>query len=214
MMHDLRRHLRFILAFVLGLLAGFLSWRMQSIDRLLIFSNVFYLSYLVLAGHMVSHMSLNGLRRHADDDDEGLRLIVPLAVGSVGISLVAIVLALQDPGGGVWLRPYMALVSVPLGWAMVHTVMAFHYAGLWYAPTATSTEARGLDFPGDDAGGLAGIWDFIYFSFTLGMTAQTSDIAITTTRLRRITVLHSALSFFYNTVLVALTVNVAVTLGQ
>ncbi|MGR3542919.1 MAG: DUF1345 domain-containing protein [Paracoccus sp. (in: a-proteobacteria)] len=57
------------------------------------------------------------------------------------------------------------------------------------------------------------MWDFVYFSFTLGMTEQTSDLAIRDTRLRRIATLHSALSFFFNTVILALAVNLAVSLG-
>ena len=118
-----------------------------------------------------------------------------------------------------WLRVILPLValailSVPLGWAMIHTVMAFHYASLWHAPAPGGGLARGLEFPGQGKGELAGIWDFIYYSFTLGMTAQTSDVAVTSTALRRVTIVHSGLSFFYNAVLVALTVNAAVSLGQ
>lgn len=210
---DLRRHLRFLLAFGLGLAAGLAACRLHAVDRLLIFGDVFCLAYLLMVAHMVGRMSVGDLRRHADDDDEGMRVIAPMAIGSVLLNLLAIHMTLQDPGGFA-LRPAMAILSVPLGWAMIHTVMAFHYAGLWYAATPAGKEARGLEFPGPDKDGLAGIWDFIYYSFTLGMTAQTSDTSVTTTRMRRVTIIHSALSFFYNTVLVALAVNAAVGAGR
>ncbi|ARC35430.1 DUF1345 domain-containing protein [Paracoccus yeei] len=214
MIGDLRRHLRFLMAFGLGLVAGMLAFRMAWLDRLLIFADVFCLAYLVLVALMMRRMTVRDLHRHADDDDEGMRLIVPLAVGVVVLSLFAIHMTLRDPSGGFSLRPALAILSVPLGWAMIHTVMAFHYASLWHAPAPGGGLARGLDFPGQGKGELAGIWDFIYYSFTLGMTAQTSDVAVTSTALRRVTIVHSGLSFFYNAVLVALTVNAAVSLGQ
>ncbi len=214
MIGGLRRHLRFLLAFALGLAAGLAAWRMQAVDRLLIFADLFCLTYLLMVARLVRGMTAGDLRRHADDDDEGIRLIVPMAVAAIVLSLAAIHMTLRDPGGGLVLRPALAILSVPLGWAMIHTVMAFHYARLWHGRDAAGGGGGGLAFPGRPDGEPAAIWDFIYFSFTLGMTAQTSDVAVTSTAMRRVTVLHAALSFFYNTVLLALAVNAAVSLGR
>lgn len=212
---DLRRHLRFLLALALGLVAAALAFALPAIDRLLIFSDVLCLSYLGMVGVTMRHMSPQGLARHADADDEGARLIVLIAVGVVMVSLSAIVLTLHDQGAGSRLRAGLALVSVPLGWAMIHMVMAFHYAHTWYRPQGVGKPPLGgLDFPGLAEGASPGIWDFVYYSYTLGMTAQTSDVEVTRTAFRKITILHSALSFFYNTVLLALAVNAAVSLGQ
>lgn len=225
---DLRRHLRFLLAFGLGLCAGGAvlvlgggaePGQAGPVDAVLVFGDVFCLAYLGLVAHLVRGLGPAGLARHAGEDDEGMRLIVPMAVGAVVVGLVAIAMTLRDPGGGLGLRPLLALVTVPLGWAMIHTVMAFHYAHLFHGPDPAGGGARagGLDFPAPEHAGAAplpGIWDFIYFSFTLGMTAQTSDVVILSGALRRTTILHSALSFFYNTVLVALAVNAAVALGR
>lgn len=236
---DLRRHSRFLLAFGLGLCAGgavlVVPGQAGPVDAVLVFGGVFCLAYLGLVAHLMRGLGPEGLARHAGEDDEGMRLIAPIAVGAVLVGLVAILMTLRDPGGGLGLRPLLALVTVPLGWAMIHTVMAFHYAHLFYGPDPGGGQGRagGLAFPappdappapgpgaasgaasGTASGMGPGIWDFIYFSFTLGMTAQTSDVAILSTGLRRTTVLHSALSFFYNTVLVALAVNAAVALGR
>ncbi|ABL71725.1 DUF1345 domain-containing protein [Paracoccus denitrificans] len=213
MLQDLRRHLRFLLSFALGLAAGLALYRMQLVDRLLIFSVLFCAGYLVLTGLLMRGISAQILRGQADRDDEGMILIVPLAVGAVAISLAAILLTIRDPHAGIALRPVLALASVPLGWVMIHTVMAFHYASLWYARGPDGTEARGLGFPGLADGEDAGIWDFLYYSFTLGMAAQTADVTALTTRMRRVTLFHSAFAFFYNTVLLALAVNAAVSLG-
>lgn len=212
MIPSLRHHLRFLAAFVLGLLVGLGAWGLPPVDRLLLFSFCFSLTYLVMTAAMMRHVTPGFLRQRADLDDEGIPLIVAIAIGSVAISLGAILMTIREPHTGLALRPVLALASVPLGWAMVHTVMAFHYARLWYGRDAQGIEARNLGFP--ELEGDAGIWDFLYYSFTLGMTAQTSDVGVLDTRARRVTLLHSAFAFFYNTVLLALAVNAGLSLGQ
>jgi uncharacterized membrane protein len=54
-----------------------------------------------------------------------------------------------------------------------------------------------------------GAWDFLYFSFVVGMTAQVSDVQVVSTAIRRVTLAHGILSFFINTIIFALAVNVA-----
>lgn len=213
MLQDLRRHLRFLLSFGIGLVVGLVAWNMQAVDRLLLFSVSFCLCYMLMTALLVRGMTVEMLRRHADLDDEGMLVIVPIAFVSVAISLVAIVLTVRNPHSGFWLRPALALASVPLGWAMIHTVMAFHYASIWYARRPDGTERRNLGFPGIGPGQDAMIWDFLYYSFTLGMAAQTADVTTLDSQARRITLIHSALSFYYNTVLLALGLNAAMSLG-
>jgi uncharacterized membrane protein len=103
------------------------------------------------------------------------------------------------------------VISVPLGWATPHTVMAFHYAHLFYAghPSSHLVDAGGLAFPGTRE---PRSWDFLYYSFVVGMTAQVSDVQVVSTSMRQITLVHGMVSFFVNTVIIALAVNVA--LGQ
>ena len=72
--------------------------------------------------------------------------------------------------------------------------------------TAQGERANGLKFPGD---GKPDYWDFIYFSFVIGMTFQVSDVAVTNKWIRRSVVAHGVLSFFFTTTVVALTVNMA-----
>lgn len=213
MLADLRRHLRFLLSFAIGLAVGLAAWTMQPLDRLLLFSVSFCLSYMLMTGVLVRRMTAAMLRRHADLDDEGMMVIVPIAFGSVAISLVAILLTIRDPQSGIALRPALALASVPLGWAMIHTVMAFHYASIWYGRHPDGREKRNLGFPGLGPDQDAMIWDFLYYSFTLGMAAQTADVTTLDSQARRITLIHSALSFYYNTVLLALALNAAMALG-
>ncbi|MBL9056605.1 MAG: DUF1345 domain-containing protein, partial [Rhodobacteraceae bacterium] len=91
--------------------------------------------------------------------------------------------------------------------AMVHTLASFRYAHLHYAPD----ESCQLDFPGQEPPNL---WDFLYFGFTIGMTAQTSDVVVATARMRRVVLLHAVAAFFYNTVILALAVNAALALAR
>lgn len=213
MLGDLRHHYRFLLSFAIGLLAGLIIWWAPVVDRLLVFSFTFSLVYLLITAALTPTISADFLRGRADLEDEGMWLIALIAVGSVVISLIAIWLSIREPAG-LTLRPFLALLSVPMGWAMVHTVMAFHYASLWYAKAPDGHEVRNLGFPGIGPDQDADLWDFLYYSFTLGMAAQTADVTAMDTRARRLTLMHSGFSFFYNTVLLALALNAAMSLGQ
>ncbi|MGR3522483.1 MAG: DUF1345 domain-containing protein [Paracoccus sp. (in: a-proteobacteria)] len=205
-----RRHSRFLVALAVGALAVLVAPR-GIIDRVLLGGDLFFAVYLAASGLHARHLTAGDLRRHGREDDEGAGLIVALAVAAIALSLSAVIGALGTAKGqGSALQPLLAVLSVPLGWATLHMVMAFHYASRYYARQGSGKAAGGLDFPDTHD---PGVWDFVYFSFTLGMTAQTSDVAIRDTRLRRIATLHSALSFFFNTVILALAVNLAVSLG-
>ena len=97
----------------------------------------------------------------------------------------------------------LAIATVILSWAFIHTIFALHYAHDFYGK---GQRATGLKFPGD---GQPDYWDFIYFSFVIGMTFQVSDVAVTNKWIRRSVVAHGVLSFFFTTTVVALTVNMA-----
>jgi hypothetical protein len=95
-----------------------------------------------------------------------------------------------------------AALTILLSWAFIHTIFALHYAHEFYDVTA-----GGLVFP--QSGGDPDYWDFVYFSFVIGMTSQVSDVAVTSQELRRIVTAHGVLSFVFNAALLALTVNLA-----
>ena len=94
-----------------------------------------------------------------------------------------------------------------LSWTFVHLIFAFHYAHAFYAPAAKGGDRGGLLFPGGEA---PDYWDFLHFSLIIGVAQQTADIQITDRTLRRTTTVHSLTAFLFNTVIVALTVNLAV----
>jgi len=96
---------------------------------------------------------------------------------------------------------------------VLHTVMAFHYADLHYFddPDTPDDDSRDLDFPGC---ALPGPWDFLYFSFVVGMTCQVSDVQVKTATMRRAVLSHGVASFFFNTVFIAMAVNAGVSLAS
>ncbi len=206
-MHIVPRHGRFLIAFALGLAAGGAAWALSVAPdfALLTAADIFFLIYLVLTARIIGSTGPEDLRRHAGEDDEGVPLILILAALAVLVSVTAIFLVLNADASSLAAR-LAALVSLPLGWATIHTLAAFHYAHLHYRG-----EGPGFRFPGKgdpDAG------DFLYASFTIGMTAQVSDVEVATRPLRRAVLVHGVASFFYNTCILALAVNAALTAGQ
>ena len=147
--------------------------------------------------------STDGIRARAAALDEAGRAVLPLALVAAMAS-VAVVIgeAIGGAGGGAAL----ALTTVALSWLFVHVIFAFHYAHAWYAPAA-GRDAGGLIFPGGDE---PDYWDFLHFSMIIGVAAQTADVQIASKALRRISTVHSVTAFVFNTVIVALSVNLAV----
>jgi uncharacterized membrane protein len=147
--------------------------------------------------------STDGIRARAAALDEAGRAVLPLALVAA-MARVAVVIgeAIGGAGGGAAL----ALTTVALSWLFVHVIFAFHYAHAWYAPAA-GRDAGGLIFPGGDE---PDYWDFLHFSMIIGVAAQTADVQIASKALRRISTVHSVTAFVFNTVIVALSVNLAV----
>ena len=204
------RHRRFLSAFAAGVGLGLIGlWAAPAapVQAVLVAANGFFAIYLLLMLHFARHVSVEDLRRHAELSDEGVPLIVALAAGAVGLSLTAIALSLQD---GSRVQAALAVASVPLGWAMLHMLAGFHYGCLFYA-AGKAGDQRGLVFPGAET---PGAWDFFYFAFVIGMTAQVSDVTTDSPAMRRVVLAHSVVAFFYNTVILALAINAAVALGQ
>lgn len=201
------RHGRFLIAFALGLAAGLAAWLLSvtPVFALLVAVDAFFLIYLVLTARILGSTSAGDLRRHAAEDDEGVVLILGLALVAVVVSITAIFLVVNAEAN-TWAARLAALASLPLGWATIHVLAGFHYAHLHY-----KGPAPGFRFPGKDD---PDAWDFLYASFTIGMTAQVSDIEVTTREMRRAVLVHGVASFFYNTGILALAVNAAVTAGQ
>jgi uncharacterized membrane protein len=207
------RHDRFIASFAAGVAFALAVWLALRAGAhpygtelaVLAGADAFCLAYLWLILRFARAATPALLRTRAAREDEGLGLILTLAASALTVSLIAIFAVVNRQGGVAWPEAVLALAAVPLGWAMVHVLATMHYAHLFYEPGA---RGGGLTFPGTQEPGL---WDFLYFAFGIGMTAQVSDVVVTGSRMRRVVTVHAVASFSTNTVILALTVNAAMT---
>jgi uncharacterized membrane protein len=105
----------------------------------------------------------------------------------------------------------LSMIAVFLSWALLHIVFGIHYARLYYdrTPLSGSADRRPLEFPNDEQ---PDFWDFMYFSFTLAVCYQVSDITICSRHLRRVALAHLMLSFFNVTIILGLAVQIISTL--
>jgi uncharacterized membrane protein len=111
------------------------------------------------------------------------------------------------------LHRIVSLLSIGFSWILLHTIFALHYAALYYKdnPTGEKTPISGLHFPEDNDPDYL---DFAYFSFVIGMTFQVSDVDISSKHLRKLVLLHSLVSFAFNTIIVALTISILSNSGK
>jgi uncharacterized membrane protein len=177
---------------------------LRLVTRLLIAWDVFAALYLVLVYIMMLRSGHRHVRRNAVLQDDGRFLIVTVTVLGAFASIAAIVFELGASRHAVP-QLLLATATITLSWAVVHTAFALHYAHDYYR----GAKPGGLQFPSGDQHDHADYWDFVYFSFVIGMTAQVSDVGITDKTIRRTATVHGIISFVYNTALVALMVNIA-----
>jgi uncharacterized membrane protein len=196
---------RTFIALALGILVFFLLPEARRLPtRLLVGWDVFAALYLVLAYVMMLRCDTSHIRRSAVMQDDGRFLLLLLTAFGAFASLAAIVFELGaskgNPAGLI-----LAIVTIALSWTTVHTAFSLHYAHEFYR----NKKPGGLQFPSGDTHVEADYWDFVYFSFVIGMTAQVSDVGITDKIIRRTATVHGIISFVFNTALIALMVNIA-----
>ena len=168
------------------------------------------ISFLGLSWWLMVNATPDSMRRHAQHEDPGRLMILSLITAAACSSLFAIGFILRDKGAEnrlLILHLALSIVTIVGSWLLVHTIFASHYARAYYQPGKSLHECKenGLDFPGDIE---PDYWDFLYFSFVIGMTSQTSDVEVTSREIRRLALLHGVLSFFFNTTIVAMTINI------
>lgn len=196
---------RTFIAIAVGVAVAFLvPDTRRLVTRLVVGWDAFAALYLVLAYFMMLRCDVAHIRRSAVLQDDGRFVILMMTVLGALASLGAIVFELGaskgNPAGLI-----LATVTIALSWALVHTAFALHYAHDFYRGKTPG----GLQFPSGDAHVDADYWDFVYFSFVIGMTAQVSDVGITDRVIRRTATVHGIISFVFNTALLALMVNIA-----
>lgn len=205
----LRPRLLIALAAMVGLAlllpAGW-SWT----TRLLIAWDAGAVLYLALLSATMLSETVAQIRARAEQQDEGAAAILVIACLAATASIAAIGLQLAGlgslPAGERGLHLALGGFTILCSWTVLHAFFTLHYAEAYYEKEAAEPC---LDFPGKSDPDYV---DFLYFAYTIGCTSQTSDIAVTTRRARGLVLIHSVLSFIFNTSILALGINVGASL--
>jgi len=203
---------RLFIGLLVGVLAfPLLSHRLSAQTRAICAWDVGVIVFLALAAELFVTEPSDGMRRHAAAQQEGEWTIFWITVAVVVISLVAIIGEFSGtkdlPAGKRSLHIALVALTLFVSWLMTHVSFGMRYAHEFYTTSPGRIEVDGgLIFPGEPRPDYL---DFLYFSLVLGMTFQVSDVQVTARTLRRLATVHGLLSFLFNTVIIALTVNIA-----
>ncbi|MEG3125169.1 DUF1345 domain-containing protein [Sphingomonas sp. GB1N7] len=166
----------------------------------------FDIAALVFLGAVVPLLGKRAadMRAIAKSNDANRALL--LAVTAIVMGMILVSVASEMMGGkSTMLGIALIVATLVLAWLFSNTIYALHYAHIFYLGDAKGKDRGGIDIPGCDE---PDYWDFVYFSFTLGMTFQTSDVEITAPAIRRVVIGHCLAAFVFNIGVLAFTINV------
>lgn len=202
-----RYHPRLWTAVIAGVLAFFLvpgDWEL--ISRILVSWNIGVALFLVLIFTWMTRMSPELICSHYIDEDQSAPFILTVVVLAALLSVAAIVqpLATLRHVAGMERVAHMMLAAVTLvsSWLLVPTMFTTHYADMFYS---ASEDERPLQFPSTSR---PAFWDFAYFSFTIAAACQTSDVSTTNQAVRKVVIVHTLVSFFFNASILGFAINV------
>ena len=184
-------------------------FNMSATIRLIICWDVFALTMLALTWFLFFNTTAEQQPAIVKRQDDDIRVTFAIVLTAVCTSLVGTVLLIINNQESVQekeLRTVVTLAAITLSWILLHTIFTIRYAHLYHNHDMhkAGSEEHGIDFPTAEAPDYI---DFAYFSFVIGMTFQVSDVTISSKSVRRYVLMHSLISFVFNTIIVALTVN-------
>jgi uncharacterized membrane protein len=212
----MRGHPRLFAGIAVSLLTGVLlpdSFRLAT--RLLIAWNAGIWLYFIAAGIMIARATPQSTRRRAETSDEGRFFILVFTSLAAIAAMAAIVahLAIVKDSTGVMkgLHIGLAAATIVSAWFFIHLTYALHYAHEYFdeyfaEPDRPAAQRGGLAFPGTEH---PDYYDFLYFSYVIGVACQTADVIISSRAMRRVALIHCVLAFFFNSAVLALTINIA-----
>jgi len=207
---------RLFIAMACGIAIGLAlpsEWRVTT--RLLIGWNIATWLHFILAAIMIATASDVTIRKKAEIQDEG-RFVILLLASLAALAAFGAIFAqlgtvktltglLKD------LHIALAAATIMSAWTFTHLMFGLHYAHDYFLERAGSggrpaKKAGGLIFPGTKE---PDYFDFLYFSFVIGVACATADVEITSQPMRRTALVHCVLAFFFNSAVLALTINIA-----
>lgn len=196
----------------LGVLAA--AWTAQKVwlpaddwrDGIALAFDAAALVFLASLAPLLGQCDAEAMREHSRANEARRLLVLALTSLLTIVAMAAITGELEGARGGDWIAMAKLVGTLLLIWTFANGVYALHYAHAFYmAKPGTGGDTAGLDFP---ATPTPDYWDFAYFSFTLGMTFQTSDVAVTAPAIRKVVLFHTFAAFVFNIGVIAFTINV------
>jgi uncharacterized membrane protein len=205
----LRRRVRLIAGLAAMVVAFFaIPGEIRTPTRALIAWNVGAWLFLGLIALMAARGSSDSVRAHAAEEDENQWALLAIAIVVATAALAAIVFELGPVKDMTGLRKgeHIGLVAATIlsAWTFTHAMFALHYAAEYYAPGDDGVRA-GLRFPEEDSPGWG---EFVYQAFVIGCACATADVNATSRSMRRACLAHGVVAFFFNTIILALTINI------
>ena len=185
------------------------------LTHLLISWEVFCMCLIIMEWITFSTTTIQQIRRQSSLQDSSrmvIFLIILVATLSSFLAILLLVVTKEKFKNQQDLHLIISVAGLILSWFLIHTIFTLRYAHIYYDDDERdpTTHAAGLSFPEDEA---PDYMDFAYFSFVLGMTFQVSDVEIQSKKIRRLAMWHGMLSFGYNTIMIALTINMIAGFG-
>ncbi len=195
-----------VLIVALPILTSALGWRHGVMASFDVAAAIFLLSLKSL----LATPHAREMRLHAAANDANRALLLAITVGVTGVVLVAVGSELIEKGSPRASAVILIVATLALSWLYANMVYALHYAHLFYSQgdldgDGNKEDKGGIDFPKTRE---PNYWDFVYFSFTLGMTFQTSDVEMTSTSIRVVAIFQCLAAFVFNIGVLAFTINV------
>ncbi len=185
------------------------SFALHAITRAIIGWNAGAWLYLILASRMMFWTTHQRIRARAIEQDDGKLVILGMVVIAAIVAIGAIVAELsvvKDIHGMLrYAHITLAVLTIMSSWAFTQVMFALHYAHDFYV-SKEQGDSGGLTFPGT---AMPEYGDFLYFACVIGTSGQTADVSFTNRKMRQTGLVHCILAFFFNTTLVALTINIA-----
>jgi uncharacterized membrane protein len=208
--------IRFLIALAVGVAVYLLAPIENGVTRALAGWNAGGWLYLALVARKMWHAEIEGIKREAGIERESRIAVLVIVVLGAAFALLALFTQLAamktEHGFDRSLSLALSVSTIILSWLLIHTVFAVFYAHEFHSERGgADASGGGLKFPNDRTPDYL---DFVYFSFVVGTTAQTSDVSVTSRAMRGVVVLHGIFSFFFNTAVIALAVNLAAQLVQ
>lgn len=162
------------------------------------------IAFLIACAPLLGHQA-DAIRRTAERNDANRAILLAITGAVTVVILIAVATELMQRSSHN--PPVIGLIIATLiiAWLFSNLVYALHYAHLFYSQDGEGGDRGGLDVPGTKE---PDYWDFLYFSFTLGMTFQTSDVDVTSPAIRRVVLFHSMAAFVFNIGVLAFSINV------